>query len=57
MLHELLTQKDEMALVVRGVKEKDRLRDMARAAGAELVSVTENRDSLKDYFMKVINKR
>jgi len=58
-LDEFLTVKDELAVVIRGmdVREKEDLDDFAKSRGAELVSVAERRDSLKDFFMKVINER
>ncbi len=56
-LEDLLTVKDELDVVLRGVGKGERvkLEDFAKSSGAELVSVSEKKDSLRDFFIKVIN--
>jgi dissimilatory sulfite reductase (desulfoviridin) alpha/beta subunit len=57
-LEELLTVKDELSVVIRsmGDKEKKRLKDFIRQSGLEVLNISERKNSLKDLFIKVINK-
>ncbi len=57
-LEELLTVKDELAVVVRGMAkaEKEKLRDFVKQTGSEVVSISERKDSLKDLFIKIISE-
>ena len=57
-LEDLLTVKDETALVVRGMKDdgKKRISDFIKESGSELISIKEKKGSLKDLFIKIINE-
>ena len=57
-LEELLTVKNEMTVVVKGMGdgEKKRLRENLEQRGSEVLSVSERKDSLGDLFIKIINK-
>lgn len=57
-LEELLTVKDELAVVVRGMgdKEKERLKSFVRQSGSEVLDISERKDSLADLFIKIINE-
>ena len=57
-LEEMLTVKDELAVVVRGLssQEKERLKDFVKQSGAEVLSISERKDSLRDLFIKIINE-
>lgn len=57
-LEELLTVKDELAVVVRGMgdKEKERLKSFVRQSGSEVLDISERKDSLTDLFIKIINE-
>ena len=57
-LEELLTVKDELAVVVRGMAkaEKEKLRDFVKQTGSEVISISERKDSLKDLFIKIISE-
>ena len=56
-LAELLTVKDELAVVVRGMGDKERLKDLVRQSGSEVVSISEKKSSLRDLFIKIIHER
>ncbi len=36
--------------------EKERLRDLVKQSGSEVVSISERKDSLKDLFIKIISE-
>ena len=57
-LEELLTVKDEIAVVVRGMDtaEKEKLCDFITKSGSEVVSISKKRNSLKDLFIEIINE-
>jgi ABC-2 type transport system ATP-binding protein len=57
-LEEMLTVKDELEVVVRGLssQEKERLKDFVKQSGAEVLSISERKDSLRDLFIKIINE-
>jgi ABC-2 type transport system ATP-binding protein len=57
-LEEMLAVKDELAVVVRGLssQEKERLKDFVKQSGAEVLSISERKDSLRDLFIKIINE-
>lgn len=57
-LEELLTVKDELAVVVRGMgdNEKERLRSFVKQSGSEVLSMKSRKESLKDLFIKIINE-
>jgi ABC-2 type transport system ATP-binding protein len=57
-LEELLTVKEELAVIVRGMgdEEKDRLKEFIEQSGAEVLSISKRKGSLKDIFIKIINE-
>lgn len=57
-LEELLTIKDEMMVIVKGMGDsaKKRLRENLEQGGSEILSISERKDSLADLFIKIINK-
>lgn len=57
-LEELLTVRDELAVVVRGMgdKEKEKLKDLVKQSGSEVVDITARKNSLTDLFVKIINE-
>ncbi|MBL7071239.1 MAG: ABC transporter ATP-binding protein [Candidatus Omnitrophica bacterium] len=56
-LDELLVAKNELSVVMRGIREadKEKLSELARQSGAEIVSVSRKKDSLKDFFVRAIS--
>ncbi len=57
-LEELLTVKDEIAVIMRGMAkaEREKLRDFVRQSGSEIVSISERKNSLRDLFIKIIDE-
>ena len=55
-LEELLTVKDEMMVIVKGMDDGVRLRENLEQRGSEVLSISERKDSLEDLFIKIINK-
>lgn len=57
-LDELLTVKDELTVIVRnmGEKERERLMDFVKQSGSEVLTISEKRDSLTDFFVKIIKE-
>lgn len=57
-LEELLTVKDEIAVIVRGMAktEREKLRDFVSQSGSEVVSISERKNSLRDLFIKIIDE-
>lgn len=55
-LEELLTVKDELEVVVRGMgeKEKESLKEIIREKGGQVVSISGRKESLKDLFIRVV---
>ena len=58
-LKDLLTAKDELSVVVKGANTaegRERLRASARRSGYEVIEISEKKDSLKDFFIKMISE-
>ena len=58
-LKDLLTAKDELSVVVKGANTaegRERLRASVRQSGYEVTEISEKKDSLKDFFIKMISE-
>jgi len=57
-LDELLTVDDETDIVVRGAgrDRRERIKELLRQGGMEVVGISERKASLKDLFIKIINE-